>query len=41
MEEQPMPAGVSAPDKLMPMVTSGSSIRLVNNWHTSRNRAEL
>ena len=41
MEEQPRPAGVNAPDKLIPSVTSGWSIRSVYKRHTSRRRAEL
>ena len=41
IEEQPRPAGVSAPERLMPIVTSGSSIRSVNSRHPSRRRAAL
>ena len=41
MEEQPRPAGVSAPERLMPMVTSGSSIFSVKSWQPSRRRAPL
>ena len=41
IEEQPRPAGVSAPERLMPMVTSGSSICSANSWQPSRRRAEL
>ena len=36
MAEQPSPAGVSAPDRLIPMVTSGSSIFCVKSWQPSR-----
>jgi len=39
--EQPKPAGVSAPARLMPTVTSGSSIFCVNSSQPSRSRAAL
>ncbi len=41
IEEQPRPAGVRAPDRLIPTVTSGSSIFSVNSRHPSRRRAAL
>ena len=41
MDEQPSPAGVSAPERLMPTVTSGSSIFRANSWQASFRRAEL
>ena len=41
MQEQPRPAGVSAPEMLMPMVTSGSSILSAKSWQASLSRAEL
>ena len=41
MDEQPSPAGVSAPERLMPMVTSGSSIFSVKSWQPSFSRAPL
>ena len=39
--EQPMPAGVNAPERLIPMVTSGSSIFSVNSRQPSLRRAPL
>ena len=39
--EQPKPAGVSAPARLKPTVTSASSIFWVNNSQASRSRAEF
>jgi len=41
IDEHPSPAGVRAPERLMPMVTSGSSIFAVNSWQASRSRPEL
>ncbi len=37
----PRPAGVIAPVRVMPTVTSGSSIRWVNSWHPSRKPARV
>ena len=41
IEEQPRPAGVSAPDRLMPIVTSAASIFSVKSRQPSRRRAAL
>src|SRR5207247_138285 len=37
----PIPAGVIAPERLIPTVTSSASIRSVKRWHPSRKRAAL